>query len=145
MPKELSRICFPAPTKHYSYLPSYKKNSGTSIGESTIRTVNLAAIDTQELAKIRPIYTKLGVIKNSNGSCYYETESARLYCSIIGPAPQRSNVGASQADGVVNFKVFLSPFCYRGNRIDYKTGTLENMISCRLRSSILPSIDLKSF
>ncbi|KAF0987470.1 hypothetical protein HZS_4538 [Henneguya salminicola] len=110
--------------------------------------------ENQDLTKISPIFVKfgyyllkytIGVIKDTNGSCYYETSSVKLYCSIIGPIPQRSTIGTSYAEGAVNFKVILSPFCYRGHHLDYHSSNDENILASRLASSILPSIDRKSF
>ncbi|KII67782.1 putative exosome complex component RRP41 [Thelohanellus kitauei] len=78
--------------------------------------------------------SQTGIDKNANGSCYYETENVKLYCSILGPYHSKSSVGTSTSE---------ASFSQRGSRSD--NPAWNDSLSNRIKAAILPIVDCKSF
>jgi len=91
---------------------------------------------------IRPIFLKVGLITQANGSAYIETERLKIACAVYGPR-QNKNAPYSQK-GTLNIEVKVVPFATRRRRIPIKD-VEDRALSIQIHQNLVPSLRLELF
>ncbi|KAI0273758.1 mRNA transport regulator 3 [Gloeopeniophorella convolvens] len=86
---------------------------------------------------IRPIFLKIGFIKQANGSAYIETEKTKIACAVYGPRQSKSFT--YNEIGKLNVEVKFTPFSSVARRVpirDAEDRSVANLVHQALASSV---------
>ncbi|KAI9092663.1 ribosomal protein S5 domain 2-type protein [Phlyctochytrium arcticum] len=96
--------------------------------------------DGRNVDRIRPLFMKTGVIRQANGSAYYEAGKMKVTCGVYGPRQTLRSKNAAEGALQCDFK--FAPFA-GGRRRGYQKDAQEKEYSLILRQALAPSLRLE--
>ena len=121
-----------------SYAP--KKSAELLKREAAARqSAGSARADGRELAALRAVYMKPGVVSRAVGSAYFEANNTKIICSVYGPRPSQRRMEFSD-EGTIQCDVKFAPFSRAGSRPTDGQSVEEKELSLSVLRAIEASI-----
>eukprot|EP00794_Sanderia_malayensis_P007978 gene7978-8835_t len=96
--------------------------------------------DSRSWDEIRPLFLRTGIVDNAKGSSYYESDGAKVICSVYGPREAKRKTEFS-SKGKIICEVSFAPFCQQIRRSssfhqESKSKTISNFVETALGCAV---------
>lgn len=102
-------------------------------------------LDGRKQLEIRPIVAKAGVIKNADGSGFFQIGNTIAYAAVYGPRQLHPKHMQDPSTGILRCNYNMMPFSGMGGRVRPGQNRRAKEISFVTEKALLPVLDLKEF
>lgn len=102
-------------------------------------------LDGRKQLEIRPIVAKAGVIKNADGSGFFQIGNTIAYAAVYGPRQLHPKHMQDPSTGILRCNYNMMPFSGMGGRVRPGQNRRAKEISLVTEKALLPVLDLKEF
>jgi exosome complex component RRP41 len=102
-------------------------------------------LDGRKQKESRPITAKTGVIKNADGSAYFQIGNTAAYAAVYGPRQLHPRKLQDPAKGLLRCNYNMMPFSGMGGRVRPGQNRRAKEISMVTQKALLPVLDLKEY
>jgi exosome complex component RRP41 len=105
----------------------------------------MARIDGRKNDQLRPTTTKVGVIKNADGSAMFKIGGTTAYAAVYGPRDLYPRFKQDPEKGVLRCDYNMMPFSGHGDRVRPGGGRRSKEISMITQNALRPVLNLKDY
>ncbi len=102
-------------------------------------------LDGRKQFEIRPIVAKAGIIKNADGSGFFQIGNTIAYAAVYGPRQLHPKHMQDPGTGILRCNYNMMPFSGMGGRVRPGQNRRAKEISMVTEKALLPVLDLKEF
>lgn len=102
-------------------------------------------LDGRGFQELRPIKAKVGVIKNADGSAYFQIGDTIAYAAVYGPRELFPKFLQDPSQGILRCNYNMMPFAGLGERIRPGPSRRSREISLVTKFALSPVLNLKEF
>ncbi len=102
-------------------------------------------LDGRKFDELRPIKAKVGVIKNADGSAYFQIGDTIAYATVYGPRELFPKFLQDPSKGILRCNYNMMPFSGMGERIRPGPSRRSREISLVTKFALSPVLNLKEF